>query len=220
MMFCKEITTKEFPALKPEDTGITATSLMEELKVKHLPVVRDGIYSFLISDKDIAAMDSPEGVLENMRYHAPSISEDATLLEALHIAGRDLLTILPVVAAGGEYAGVITLPALVEALAELSNAGSEGAVIAVESPQSDYSLSQIIRLIEDNKARALSFFSSCDRETGKQLILFKVNLEDALPVTRSLERFDFPVLYHKQKQMLPDDVMQARLNELLFYLNL
>ena len=107
-----------------------------------------------------------------------------------------------------------------EILNEMSNAGLEGALIAVELNQEEFVLSHIIRLIEDNRARVLSFFSYMDEETGKPILLFKIDLEDASPVIRSLERFNYPVKYYRQKQMLPDEVLKDRVDELLHYIEL
>jgi len=107
-----------------------------------------------------------------------------------------------------------------EILNEMSNADSEGALIAVELNQQEFVLSHIIRLIEDNRARVLSFFSYIDKDTGRQILLFKIDLEDAFPVIRSLERFNYSVKYYRQKQMLPDEVLKKRVDELIHYIEL
>jgi len=105
-------------------------------------------------------------------------------------------------------------------LNEMYNADSEGALIAVELGQQEFLLSHIIRLIEDNRAKVLSFFSYIDEETGKQILLFKIDLEDASPVIRSLERFNYPVKYYRQKQMLPEETLKKRVDELIHYIEL
>ncbi|MDR0733748.1 MAG: CBS domain-containing protein [Dysgonamonadaceae bacterium] len=218
-MFCKEILVKDIPVLKPDDLGAHAAALMDDLKVKHLPVVKDGLYLYLLSEKDID-MGNPEAGIENTCFYAPYVEEEASVVEALHIAGKDSLTVLPVVSGNGEYVGAVTLSVLVETLNDMNNTGSEGALIAVEPSQPDYVLSQMIHLIEANRAKVMNLFSYTDKASGKPILLFKIDLEDALPVIRSLERFNFPVKYYRQKRMLPDETMQKRVNELIHYLEL
>ncbi|MDR2692042.1 MAG: CBS domain-containing protein [Dysgonamonadaceae bacterium] len=218
-MFCKEILVKEIPALKPDDSGFHAALLMEDLKLKHLPVVKDGVYVYLLSEKDIN-MKNPEEEIENTCFYAPYVWEESSVVEALQVMSKDLLTLLPVVAENGVYAGAVTLPVLAESLNEISHTGSEGALVAVELNQPDYVLSQIIHLIEANRAKVLSLFSYMEKETGKQILLFKIDLEDASPVIRSLERFNYPVKYYRQKQMLPDEILQRRVDELIHYIEL
>jgi hypothetical protein len=109
---------------------------------------------------------------------------------------------------------------LMENLDKLCNTSSNGALIAVETTQKDYVLSQIIRLIESNNATVLSFFTDFLPETGRQILFFKIDLENASPVIRSLERFDYRVIYSSQKQQLPDETQKKRLDELMFYLEM
>lgn len=219
-MFCKEILIKEIPVLKPSDSGLHALALMDDLKLKHLPVVKDGTYIYLLSERDVTDMKNPEALIENTCFYAPYVWEESSVLEALQVMSKDLLTLLPVVADNGEYAGAITLPVLIENLSEISNTGSEGALIAVELNQQEFVLSQMIHVIEANRAKVLSLFSYVDKETGRQILLFKIDLEDASPVLRSLERFNYPVKYYRQKQMLPDEILKSRVEELIHYIEL
>jgi len=219
-MFTKEILIKDIPVLKPENSGLQALSLMENLKLKHLPVLREGHYICLLSEKDVFAMPNREGMLGNICLYAPSVREESSILDVLNLMSKDFLSLLPVLTEAGKYVGVVTLPALIQGLSELCNVGSEGALIAVETNRRDYILSQIIHLMESNNASILSFFTYSVAETDKQILLFKIDLEDASPVLRSLERFNYKVIYHFQKQMLTDDVMKKRLDELMFYLEM
>jgi CBS domain-containing protein len=219
-MFCKEILIKEIPVLKPGDSGLHALALMDDLKLKHLPVVRDGTYIYLLLERDVSDMKNPEAEIENTCFYAPYVWEESSVLEALQVMSKDSLTLLPVLAADGDYVGAITLPVLIESLGEMSNTGSEGALIAVELNQQEFVLSQMIHLVEANRAKVLSLFSYVDKETGKQIFLFKIDSENASSVIRSLERFNYPVKYYRQKQMLPDEILRERVDELIHYIEL
>lgn len=219
-MFSKEILIKDFPMLKPEDSGLQALAFMDDLKLKHVPVVKDGRYICLISEKDIFNMNSQEESIENICLYAPYVREETSVLEILRLMSKDSLTLMPVVGENGRYMGAITLLRLVENLNEICNTGSDGALIAIEMNHNDYVLSQIIHLIESNNAHVLSMFSCFIKETGKQIILFKIDLEDASPVLRSLERFNYNVKYYLQKQLLTDETLKDRLDELMYYLEM
>ena len=219
-MFCKEILIKEIPVLKPDDSGLHASALMDDLKLKHLPVVKDGVYIYLLLERDVADMKNPEAEIENTCFYAPYVWEDSSVLEALQVMSKDSLTLLPVITDNGDYAGAITLPVLIESLDEISNTGSEGALIAVELNGQEFVLSQMLHLVEANRSKVLSLFSYIDKETGKQIFLFKIDSGNASPVIRSLERFNYPVRYYRQKQMLPDEILRERVDELIHYIEL
>jgi hypothetical protein len=106
-----------------------------------------------------------------------------------------------------------------EKLDEASNVGNEGAWIVLEVNPDDYVLSQIIHLAEQNNARVLHVVSHREEETSKQLILLKIDLEDASAVLRSFERFNYTVLHHRQKQA-NDETFHNRINELMYYLEM
>ena len=219
-MFSKEFLTKQIPVLKPSDSGNFALSQMEELKLKHLPVVNDGIYVCLLCEKDIFDMPDHEAPIENAPCYAPCAGERTSILEVLHIMSKEKLTLLPVIGEAGEYIGAITLGLLTEKIDEICNAGSHGALIAIETNPQDYSLSQLIHLAESNNARVLSMFSFIVPDTDKHIVMIKIDLEDASPVLRSLERFNYKVKYYAQRQSLTDETMRNRLDELIYYLEM
>ena len=68
-------------------------------------------------------------------------------------------------------------------------------------------------------ARARSLTLS-PRRAHRLLITLKIDLEDASPVIRSLERFNYTVLYHFMEKGMVDDMLQQRMNELLHYMNM
>ena len=51
-MLVKDFITKEIPVLKSFDTAEYALALMEDFKLKHLPLLSDNAYQCLVSEKD------------------------------------------------------------------------------------------------------------------------------------------------------------------------
>ncbi len=219
-MLAKEFLIKQIPLLKPSDTGNFALSLMEEYKLKHLPVVTDGRYTFLLTERDVFSMANLENIIEGLSIYAPYVNEEGPVLEVLRVMSNDQLTVLPVVDREGIYKGAVTLPVLIEKMSELTNAGLNGALIALELNSADYLLSEIVRLAEANSAKILSLLTYPVEATAKLIVLIKIDLEDASPVLRSLERFNFNVLYYSQKKGLIDDIMKNRLDELMYYIEM
>ena len=219
-MLAKEFLIKQIPLLKPSDTGYSALSLMDECKLKHLPVVEEGKYMFLLAERDIFVMTNMKSPIENTSRYAPYVTEETPVLEALHVMSDDQLALLPVINQEGIYEGAVTLPVLIEKMAELTNAGANGALIALELNSTDYVLSEIVRLVEANNAKILCLLTYPVKTIAKLVILLKIDLEDASPVLRSLERFNFNVLYCSQKKGMVNDIMKNRLEELMYYIEM
>lgn len=219
-MLVKDFITKELPVLKSFDTIEYALALMDDFKLKDLPLVNDHLYQALVSEKDLLAMPDLSTSIGMPVVFAPSVLETSHLHEALALLTRYDLSLLPVVSDEGAYVGVVTRDTMVDVVAELCNADIAGSVIVLEMMPQDYALSEIARLVESNNAHVLSLLSHTDKATGRLLITLKIDLEDASPVIRSFERFNYTVLYHFMKKGMVDEVLQQRMNELLYYMNM
>ncbi|MEG2067348.1 MAG: CBS domain-containing protein [Tannerellaceae bacterium] len=219
-MLVKDFITKELPVLKRFDTGEYALALMDDFKMRHLPLLNDGIYQCLVSEKDLLVMPDIAAPIGKVVLFAPSVLESTNLHEALGMISRYQLSLLPVVSPKGEYRGAITRDKLIDALAELCSAESAGSVVVLELAPQDYTLTDIARLVESNNAHVLNLLSYTDKDTGRLLITLKIDLEDASPVIRSFERFNYTVLYHFMEKGMVDDMLQQRMSELLHYMNM
>ena len=121
-MLVKDFITKELPVLKSFDTGEYALALMDDFKLKHLPLLSENIYRCLVSEKDLLAMPDPTAIIGDPVLFSPSVQEDTHIYEALALVTRYQLSLLPVVSTEGEYRGVITRDKLIDILSELCNA--------------------------------------------------------------------------------------------------
>lgn len=219
-MLAKDFITKDIPVLKSFDTIEYALNLMDDFKLKHLPIVNDSIYQGIISERELLAASNPSSPISSPVLFCPSIMENGHLHEVLSLLTRYKLTLLPVVTTDGKYYGSITRENLIDLLSELSNAEASGSIIVLEVIPQDYSLVDISRIIESNNARVLNLFTRIDKETSRLLVILKLDIEDASPVIRSFERFNYTVLYHFMEKGMVDELLQQRMNELLHYMNL
>lgn len=216
----KDFITKEIPVLKSFDTVEYALALMDDFKVTQLPLVKDNVYQTLVAEKDLLSMPDLTGQIGEPVPFAPAIQEDVNLHAALTMMTRYRLHLLPVVDSEGVYTGSITREKMLEALAELCSADTAGSVIILEILPQDYALSDIARIVESNNAHIINLLSTMDKDTGRLHITIKIDLEDASPVIRSFERFNYVILFHYMEEGIVDEVLQQRMDELLYYMNM
>ena len=219
-MLVKDFITKEFPVLKSFDTGEYALALMDDFKLKHLPLLNENMYRCLVSEKDLLAMPNPAATIGDPVLLSPSVQENTHIHEAMALITLYQLSLLPVVNPEGEYLGAITRDKLIDILSELCSAEAAGSVFVLELMPQDYSLTDIARLIEANNAHVLNLLSYTDKDTGRLHLIIKIDLEDASPVIRSFERFNYTVLYYFMEKGMVDDLLQQRMEELVHYMNI
>lgn len=218
-MLIKDFITKELPVLKKTDTVEYALGLMDDFKLRHLPLLNGEFYGSLISEKELMEITDLNSSLENIEGSSLAINVDADLHEVLSIMSRYNLSLLPVISSDKEYIGALTRDKLFDLLSDLCSAEETGSVCVLELMPQDYSLTEIARIIESNNAHVLNLLSYNDSVTGRLQLIIKIDLEDASPVIRSFERFNYDVLYYFMEKGLVDDVLQRRMEELQVYMN-
>lgn len=97
---------------------------------------------------------------------------------------------------------------------------TENSLVVVEIALSDYTLTDIARLVESNNARVMNLFVLPVADGCTLMISVKLNLLDVSPVLMSLERFGYKVLFYHMKEGDVTDTHKERLNELLYYLEM
>ncbi|MDR1357075.1 MAG: CBS domain-containing protein [Tannerellaceae bacterium] len=219
-MLRQDFISKNFPALEKSAAAAQALSVMSDLKTKHLPVVDGGAYIGLLAEKDLLAEPDADALACDMISQKINVGPSADVHETVALMMRHHLTVLPVVSPEGNYMGAITRDGVLDALAALCNIEAAGSVVVLELQPRDYALSDIARIIEANNAHVLSLLSETDKETGQLVITIKTDLEDATPIARSFEHFNYAVRHHSMRTDADTEVIQRRINELLHYINI
>ena len=93
-------------------------------------------------------------------------------------------------------------------------------MIVLELEAHDFNLTELSRLVESNNAHVLSLLTRMDPDSGRWWVALKIDLVDASPVLRSLERFNYNVRYHFMEQGVVDERLQRRMRELVYYMNI
>lgn len=219
-MWVKDFITKDIPVLKSFDTGEYAMGLMEDWKVKQLPLLKDNLYHSLISEKDLLELPQLSDQVGDSVLFAPALADSGHLHAALSMMTKYGLSILPVIDSEGVYLGVLTRDKMLDALAQLCSANEAGSVVTLELLLQDYVLSDIARIVESNNGHIINLLSYTDPDTGRLIITLKIDLIDIMPVIRSFERFNYTLLYYSMEEGIVDDVLQKRMDELLYYMNM
>ncbi len=102
----------------------------------------------------------------------------------------------------------------------LSLSDTENSLVLIEVPLIDYTLTDIARIVESNNAHIMNLFVLPVADGNTLLLSAKLNLIDISPVLMSFERFNYRVVYYRMKEGVVTDTHKARLDELLYYLDM
>ena len=196
-MIAKDIATYDIPAAKLSDRIDMVLGWMEEYKVSHIAVVDKGFLIGLLHEEDLLDAGDPTNKIESALSGADKeafIEDNQHAFEALNYVADKDLTLLPVLDSHRKYAGAISLPQLVDSLAEIGAFEGIGSIIVLELNINDYSLSEIARIVESNDAKIISSYVTSHTDSTKLEVTIKINNTEVTSIIKTFERFEYEVV--------------------------
>lgn len=220
-MTAREVITDEIPPLIHSDSGEKALRWMEEFKVSHLPVLKNGNFVGLLSETEILDRKDLEQTLDVLFDHLPRpyVGENAHVFEVLAKMAEHRISVLPILDANELYLGCTSVHQLMCLVANTGSIKETGGIIVLEMNRIDYSLAQIAQIVESDNAKILSSYIMSSPDSMKIEITLKINETDLSRIIRSFERYDITVKASFQRSMDEDD-LQFRYDALMNYLNM
>lgn len=221
-MTAKDLISEIIPSLKTSDTGQTALNWMEIFRISHLPIVNNQDFLGLISDTDIYDTNQPDEPIGNheLTLLKPYVTDDQHLFEVIGLAARLRLSVVPVLNNKNHYRGVITTNDLVRYVAGMSSMDQPGGILVLELIEQDYSLSQIVQIVESNNIKVLSMYITSPTESTRLEVTLKVNTTDLLALIKTFERYNYDVKTWITTNDSIDRFYSERFDLLMKYLNM
>lgn len=219
-MIAKKL-VKEVPVVTMKTHGIVAMSLMDELKLMHLPVVDDQTCLGILSESMLYAMPNPELTIEEAEIKPDNFctTEGQHIYEIAQLMIENQLSLLPVVDDQKNFLGCILQGDILTAFGDFASVSEPGGIIVLEINEKDYSLQQIAGIVESNDARILSVQTATHSDSTRMEITLKINKMDLRPVLKTFERFNYIVSASFQEKEYEDSIRE-RYESLMNYLKI
>jgi CBS domain-containing protein len=215
-----DLITYEIPPLVHTDTGEKALVWMDEFKVSHLPVLKNGNFVGLVSETHILDKMNVTENLDVLFQHLPRpfVFSNAHLFEILSKISEFQISVIPILDENEKYLGCTSIFELMTSIANTSSMKEKGGILILEVNELDYSMAQIGQIVESNEAKILSSTILSDASSTNLDITLKINQEDLTRIIRTFERYDYVVKASYQNGVGAED-LQWRYDALMNYLN-
>ena len=215
------------PRLKPLTTSMSieeAEHRFEEAQVFYLPIITDenevlGVVSLDLVLTALTQNQNDISVLLKDLNITPVLPYTCHYFELLKFFGSSELDIIPIVDETSKYQGCVTVHNIIEQSATTLAVQYPGAIVVLEIESKDYSLAEIMRLIESNGAKVLGINVVEVIGSDKLHVHLKLNTGILKSIIASLERFNYNIYAHFMRQDFQDDT-EDRYRHLLNYLDL
>lgn len=221
-MFVNEILNTEAKSLTQHDSISHALVKMDLASVMLFPVTdEEGKLIGMADLKELIKVDDNALPISSTNYADPiSVNVDQHVFEAARIMLAKEVYALPVISAEGIFEGMVLKKEVLEALSVIFNLKEFGSVITVSMEQFDYTLSELVRIVELEGAKILGIaVQQPSTKKDSFHISLKLNVEDSSKVSAALRRYGFLVTSEANSKTLEAD-FSNRADELIRYLDI
>src|SRR5690606_3703384 len=164
-------------------------------KVSHLSLVDEGEYKALISEADLFQLEEPEQVLSTFEFghFRPVVYAYLHPYEAMSRAIQQDISIVPVIDAEHKYLGAIDRSDLLEYIVRHSGIEQAGGILSLSVKRSDYSLSEIARICENNDITIINVQLHAQTDSDLITVTLKTNSKELQALVASFERYEYTV---------------------------
>jgi len=222
-VLAKHILSQSFTPLLSSDRVSSALAKMEAWQTANIPVIEPTTKKVIGQVTLDMLMELPD---ESLMISDVDLDPPIYAFESQHLfeVARQMLSkevrFIAVVDSSESFLGIIEKKDLLEAFSEMLNISTQGSVISVEVGEADYTLTELVNIIEAEGAKVLGLTVERSRaeESGVHVSI-KLNLEDTSAVVSSLKRHGYITTTENRDDLLQID-MSSRADELLRYLEL
>jgi acetoin utilization protein AcuB len=220
-MLTVELINQNIPRLHLQDTVSKSLQLINDYKLTHLPVVADDKLLGLLSEEDLLDAEDGKMTVEMLQdnFINAFAPDNVHFLTAVNVATQFETSVVPVVSEDRELLGVITTSDLLKAMGNFAGANEIGGIIMLEMERSQFSISEISRLVESNDASILHLNTTVHAETGLLTVTLHLNKKEIAAIIATFERYDYEVIYFFGDENMENEI-HSNYRHLMNYLDI
>lgn len=216
-----QIITAQNYAVSPTDSKRQILDKMADLRLAHLPVVKDDLFLGLITYEALSGRDHMDKSIQQigMAYEQIQLFDTQHIYDAVLVFQIQQLDLLPVLDEEHNYLGAITPLDLIDALSQTMSIHHPGGIIVLEIGNRDNALSHIAHIVEAENTQILNSYVRMFSDSSRLEVTIKVNKADISSIVAAFLRHDYTVktTYNDENSR---DNSRDRYEQLMNYINM
>src|SRR5436190_9406841 len=218
MLEITDYINNDFKAIDSQDSIVAVRDFFEEIHFSHFPVTEDGVYIGCISANDLETFDFDKKI-NHYRYTLEPfyVRTNMIWLDVLEIFGKNQTDIMPVLDENNQYVGYYEITDIIKFFHETPFLKEAGRIIIVEKPIIDFSIGQIVQIVESNNGKIWGLFIS-DLTVDTVQVMIKINIGPINEIIQTFRRYAYDIISeHHEDSYIKN--LQERAEYLDKYLN-
>lgn len=205
---------KDIPIFDVKTDIQTLLPYYETYKLSHLPIVEEGVFMGTFAHEDALTLDAYEIVDAHRYLWQGFFCRNYThWLECWETQLKNESNLLPILDEASKYLGIVLLEDISSIFQQTPFVKEKGALIVVEKSLVDYSMGQIVQIVESANGRILGLFASDMQQTTIQVTI-KIAAGSIQNMLQTFRRYNYEIISQHD-----DDSYIANLKERSAYLD-
>jgi len=218
-LIAREIVTHDVDPLRPSDSCAQALTMMTVYHLSDMPVVDNNKLLGMVTEDEVTSTDLDVTMGEfRLAQSYFYVTEDEHIFEILGKFANHKTTVVPVLNKDEDYVGLITQEDIIRFYANTFSFKEPGSIIVINTSKSEYSLSELTRVIEMEGASILASFVTSLPDSSNILVTLKLNRQEISKPLAALERYDYDIHATFSEDDYESD-LKNRYDLLMTYLN-
>lgn len=199
MLEITDYINNDFKAIKSSDSIESVMDFFEESRFSHFPVVEDGVYIGCVSSEEVETYDTSKKI-SDYSYSLKGFFVRTNLfwIDVLEVFSRNNTSVIPVLDNENNYVGYYEITEVIQNFYETPFVKEYGGVIIVEKSILNFTMSQVVQIIESNEGRILGLYIS-NTTPDKVQVTIKIVLGGMNEILQSFRRYEYDIISeHKE----------------------
>ncbi len=199
MIAISEYINNDYKALGNSANVESVQDFFDKNPFSHFPVTDGGVFIGSVASEDAETFEAGK-TLSDYRYTLEIFyaRPDSLWLDLLEIFARHRSNVIPVLDKQNAYVGYFEIHDIIKAFNDTPFLKEEGGIIVVEKAISEYSMGQIVQIVESNNSKILGLLIS--QTTGDQVqVTIKTALGGLNEIIQTFRRYNYNIVSEHQE---------------------
>lgn len=195
----KDYINNNYKAIDSQQTIAVVQGFFDDLNFSHFPVIEEEIYIGSIASDDIETFDIDKKIIDySYTLEGFFVKTDMIWIDVLAVFARNHTNLVPVLDQSNKYVGYYEIEDVIKFFTETPFINEQGGVIIVRKKIVDYSMSQIIQIIESNDGKILGLYIS-EADIEYIQVTIKLSLGVMNDIIQTFRSYNYEIISEHQE---------------------
>lgn len=189
----------DFKAIDSMESVETVQDFFARTPYSHFPVLEENIYIGSVAANDVETYESDKK-LKHYRYAFEGFYARTNMiwLDVIEIFAQNHTNVIPVLNDENKYVGYYEITDIIKFFYDTPFLREQGGILIVEKNIVDFSMSQIVQIIESNNGKVLGLFISETTPESVQVTI-KMALGGMNEIIQTFRRYSYEIISEHQE---------------------